>query len=112
MRRFAPLLLFRFVAIVAGVGSTYSQRLKLQAASAPAKPRHLPAGLSANFRGWTYSHTSSQKTVITMHADAFQELDGKDELTGVTLDIYNKKGDQYDHVKTAKAEFDVGAGTL
>jgi lipopolysaccharide export system protein LptA len=112
MRRFAPLILLGFVAIVAGVGWTYYQRLKLQAASAPAKPKQLPPGLSATFHGWNYSHTSSEKTVITMHADDFQELDGKDELTGVTLDIFNKQGDQFDHVKSAKAQFDPGAGTL
>ena len=28
------------------------------------------------------------------------------------LDIYNKEGDQYDHVKSAKAEFNPGDGTL
>ena len=47
-----------------------------------------------------------------MHADDFQELDGKDELAGVTLDIFNKDGDKYDHVKCAKADFDVGRGIL
>ena len=50
--------------------------------------------------------------MITVHADDFQEMDGKDELTGVTLDIYNKEGDKYDHVKSAKAEFDIGRGIL
>jgi lipopolysaccharide export system protein LptA len=112
MRRFAPLILLGFVAIVYGVGYTYYARLKLQAASAPAKPKKLAPGLSATFHGWNYSHTSSQKTVITMHADDFQELDGKDELTGVVLDIYDKDGGKFDHVKSAKAEFDVGTGTL
>lgn len=112
MRRFAPLILLAFVAIVSGVGWTYYARLKQQAANSPTKPKKLAPGLSATFHGWTYSHTSSQKTVITIHADDFQELDGKDELTGVTLDIYNKVGNQYDHVKSAKAEFDVGGGTL
>ena len=33
-------------------------------------------------------------------------------MTGVTLDIFNKDGDKYDHVKCAKAEFDVGQGIL
>ncbi len=112
MRRFAPLILLGFVAIVYGVGYTYYSRLKLQAASTPAKPKKLAPGLSATFHGWNYSHTSSQKTVITMHADDFQELDGKDELTGVMLDIYNKDGGKFDHVKSAKAEFDVGTGML
>src|ERR1700678_3781092 len=104
MRRFAPLILLGFVAIVSGVGWTYYARLKLLAASAPSKPRKLAPGLSATFHGWTYSHTSSQNTVVTVHADDFQELDGKDELTGVTLDIYNKVGQKYDHIHSAKAE--------
>jgi LPS export ABC transporter protein LptC len=112
MRRFAPLILLGFVAILAGVGWTYYQRLKLQAASSPAKPKQLPAGVSTTAQGWNYTHTSSEKTVITMHADDFQETNGKDELTGLTLDIFNKTGDQYDHVKSAKAEFDPATGML
>ncbi|MGA2877485.1 MAG: LPS export ABC transporter periplasmic protein LptC, partial [Bryobacteraceae bacterium] len=100
------------MAILSTVGWTYYVRLKKQVASSPAKPRKLAPGTSATFHGWTYSHTSSEKTVITVHSDDFQELDGKDELTGVTLDIFNKDGDKYDHVKCAKAEFDVGHGIL
>jgi lipopolysaccharide export system protein LptA len=112
MRRFAPLILLGFVAIVSGVGWTYFERLKLLAASSPAKPKKLAPGLSASAHGWTYSHTSSQKTVIRLHADDFQELDGKYELAGVMLDIYNKDGQKFDHVTSAKAEFDVGTGML
>ncbi len=112
MRRAAPLILLGFVAILSGVGWTYYVRLKQQAANAPAKPRKLAPGTSATFHGWTYSHTSSQKTVVTIHSDDFQELDGKDELTGVTLDIFNKEGNKYDHVQCAKAEFDVAKGIL
>ena len=47
-----------------------------------------------------------------MQSEDFQELDGKDELTGVTLDIFNKDGDTYNHVQCAKAEFDVAKGTV
>ncbi len=112
MRRAAPLILLAFVAIIYGVGRTYYVRLKQQATNAPAKPRKLAPGTSATFHKWTYSHTSSQKTVVTISSDDFQELDGKDELTGVTLDIFNKEGNKYDHVQCAKAEFDVGKGIL
>jgi lipopolysaccharide export system protein LptA len=112
MRRAAPLILLGFVAILSGVGWTYYVRLKQQAANAPIRPRRLAPGTSATFHGWTYSHTSSQKTVVTIHSDDFQELDGKDELTGVTLDIFNKEGNKYDHVQAAKAEFDVAKGIL
>ncbi len=112
MRRVAPLILLAFVAIIYGVGRTYYVRLKQQARNVPVKPRTLAPGTSATFHGWKYSHTSSQKTVITIQSDDFQELDGKDELTGVTLDIFNKEGDKYDHVRCAKAEFDVAKGIL
>lgn len=112
MRRAAPLILLGFVAILSIVGRTYYIRLKNQAASAPVKPRRLAPGTSATFHGWTYSHTSSEKTVITMHADDFQEVDNKDQLAGVTLDIFNKDGDTFNHVKCDKAEFDVASGIL
>ncbi len=94
------------------VGWTYFERLKLLAASAPAKPNRLPPGLTGNAHEWSYRHTSSQKTVIQLHADDMQELDGKDELAGMTLDIYSKDGQKYDHIQSAKAEFDVASGML
>jgi lipopolysaccharide export system protein LptA len=112
MRRAAPLILLGFVAIVAAVGRIYFVRLKQQAATAPVKLRKFSPGTLGTYRGWTYNHTSSEKTVITMRSDDFQELDGKDELTGVTLDIFNKDGDTYNHVQCAKAEFDVSRGIL
>jgi lipopolysaccharide export system protein LptA len=112
MRRFAPLILLGFVAIVSGVGWTYYERLKLLASSAPAKPKKLEPGQSGRFHEWSYRHTSSQKTVTQLHADDMQELDGKDELAGVTLDIYSKDGQKYDHIQSAKAEFDIATGML
>src|SRR5271163_2620577 len=112
MRRVAPLILLGFVAIVAGVGRIYYLRLQQQAASTPVKPKSLAPGATANFHRWTYSHTSSEKTVITMQSDDMQELDGKYELTGVALDIFNKDGDTYNHVRSEKAEFDVDKGIL
>jgi lipopolysaccharide export system protein LptA len=112
MRRVAPLILLGFVAILSTVGWTYYVRLKKQVANTPAKPKTLAPGTSATYHGWKYTHTSSEKTVITVQSDDFREQNGKDELTGVTLDIFNKQGDKYDHVKCAKAEFDVGRGIL
>jgi lipopolysaccharide export system protein LptA len=112
MRRAAPLILLGFVAIVAAVGRIYYVRLKQQASVAPVKLKKLSPGTSATFRGWTYTHTSSEKTVIKMQSDDFQELDGKDELTGVTLDVFNKDGDTYNHVQCAKGEYDTSRGIL
>lgn len=112
MRHARALLLLAIVFILWGLGTTYYNRLKQQAQSAPVKPKKLPLGTAATFHGWTYTHTSSQQTVVKVHADDFQELDGKQELTGLELDIYNKDGSQFDRVKSAKAEFDTPSGIL
>jgi lipopolysaccharide export system protein LptA len=94
------------------VGATYYARLKIQAGSAPAKPQPLAPGVVATGHSWSYTHTTADKTVITVHAEDLQEIDGKQHLTGVELDIYNKDGSKYNHVKSAKAEFDMNAGIL
>jgi lipopolysaccharide export system protein LptA len=112
MRHIRPLLLLAFLVVLAGVGATYYARLKQQALSAPAKPAPLPAGTIGSSHHWTYTHTSNEKTVITVHADDLQEVEGKQYLSGVTLDILNKDGQQYDHVTSAKAEADLNAGML
>lgn len=113
MRRIArPLILLAILVILAGVGATYYARLKIQAVSAPAKPKPLPPGILGTQHGWTYTHTTNEKTVITVHAEDLQEVEGKQHLSGVELDIYNKDGKKYNHVKSAKAEFDVAQGML
>ena len=112
MRHTWPLFLLAIIVVVAGVGTTYYARLKQQYQNAPAKPKPLSPGTAASYHGWTYTHTSNEKTVITVHADDLQEVDGKEHLTGVQLDIYHKEGNSYDHVKSAKAEFDMSQGIL
>ena len=112
MRHTWPLFLLAIVLVIGGVGATYYARLKQQFANAPAKPRSLAPGTAASYHGWTYTHTSSQNTVVKISAEDVQELDGKEELTGLVLDIYKKASDEYDHVKSAKAEFDIASGML
>jgi lipopolysaccharide export system protein LptA len=112
MRYLRPLFLLAILAILAGVGFTYYGRLKKQYAEAPEKPKALAPGTAASYHGWTYTHTSTQKMVIKVSAEDLQEVNGKQELTGVQLEIYNKDGDEYHHVKSAKAEFDMSQGIL
>ena len=112
MRYVRPLFLLAILAILAGVGVTYYARLKQQFMSAPTKPKALAPGAAASYHGWTYTHTSNQNTVIKVTAEDLLEVDGKQQLTGVQLDIYHKEGDEYDHVKSAKAEFDMSQGIL
>jgi lipopolysaccharide export system protein LptA len=112
MRHARPLLLLAIAAILAGVGATYYARLKQQALNAPSKPAPLPPGTIGTSHAWTYTHTSNQKTVVTVKAEDLREVEGKQYLSGVALDIVNKNGQEYDHVTSAKAEADLNAGTL
>jgi lipopolysaccharide export system protein LptA len=111
-RALRPLILLIILLTLGVVGATYYARLKQQAQNSPAKPKKLAPGTAATFHGWTYTHTSNEQTVITVHAEDFREVEGKQELTGLELDIYHKDGNQYDRVKSAKAEFDMSQGIL
>ncbi len=113
MRRVVrPIILLAILAIVVGVGVTYYARLKLQAGTGVLKPKALPPGTVATSHQWTYTHTTNEKTVITVHAEDLQEVEGKQRLTGVVIDIANKDGAKYHHVQSAKAEFDMAQGIL
>jgi len=112
MRKVRPVILLAILTIVAGVAVTYYTRLKLQAGSAVSKPKALAPGTLATSHAWTYKQTTNGKTTLTVHADDTQEVQGKQELTGVELDIYQKDGNEYNHVKCAKAEFDMTQGVL
>jgi len=112
MRKVRPVILLAILVILAGVGVTYYTRLKLQAGSALSKPKALAPGTVATSHAWTYKQTTNGKMAISVHAEDIQEIDGKQELTGVELDIYHKQGNEYDHVKCAKAEFDMNQGVL
>jgi lipopolysaccharide export system protein LptA len=112
MRHARPLFLVAFLAILWGLGATYYARLQQQARNAPAKPAALPPGTDGTAHHWKYTHTSNQNTVVTVEADDLREVAGKQYLSGVTLDIQNKNGKEYNHVTSAKAEADLDAGML
>ncbi len=113
MRRVVrPLILLAILAIVAGVGATYYARLKQQAGAATQKPKALPPGTTATSHQYTYTHTTNEKTVITLHAEDLQEVEGKQQLSGVVIDIASKDAGKFHRVKSAKAEFDMASGIL
>jgi lipopolysaccharide export system protein LptA len=114
MRRAGPLIVLLFLLIVAGVGASYYARLKEQSSNAPQKPKALPANITASAQDWTYTQHggANGKPVAFVRAKDFNEVQGKYELTGVELDLFHKEGDQYDQVKSAKAEFDINQGIL
>ena len=112
MRHARPLFLLAILAVLAGVGATYYGRLKQQTAGAPAKPKPLAPGTLATSHAFHHTQTTNGRPKLTINAEDFREVQGKQELTGVVLDIYHKDGNEFDHVKSAKAEFDMSQGIL
>ena len=112
MRWARPLLLITILALVAGVGATFYNRLKEQTAHAPNKPASLPAGTSSAAQDWTYTQTVNSKPVVFVRAKDYKEVEGKYLLNGLELHIFHKDAKEYDQVKSAKAEFDMNAGIL
>lgn len=112
MRRVGPLIVILIVFIIGGVGATYYARLKQQNSSAPPKPKSLTPGTTTSAQDWTYTQTKDQKPIVSVRAKDMEEVSGKYQLTGVELHLFHKEGNQYDQVKSAKAEFDLNQGVL
>ena len=114
MRRTRWLFLAAILAIVVSVGATYVKRKALFLRDAPVLPRPLEEGLDARSEKWTYVKSNPDCPIVKMSAVSFRDI--KDppvvELEGVELKLYNKSCDQFDLVKSGKAQFDAKAKTL
>lgn len=114
MRGTRWLLLVAILAIIAGIGVTYRTQLKVLEKKAPAKPPMLPgqiSGLRDNFH-WTHSEAGQSKWDMNAGKVRQEKDSNVVHLEEVTLRIYNKTGDEYDLVKSAKADFDQAASLL
>ncbi len=107
MRWTRPLLLVAMLAILGGVGATFYNRLKEQNSGATARPKALPLGTSSAAEDWTYTEHRGDQPVAFVRAKDFQEVEGKFQLTGVELHLFQKSATQYDLVKSARADFDI-----
>src|SRR5215470_12909209 len=114
MRRAGPLFVLLIVVILGGVAASYYTRLKEQNSNAPQKPKSLPLNTSASAQDWTYTQHGGAdgRPVVFVRAKDFEETDGKYQLTGVELHLFHKDGNEYDQVKSAKAEFNIQQGIL
>src|SRR5580700_9711125 len=112
MRRFGPLIVLMILVIVGGLGFSYYVRLKQQNNVVVEKPKQLPQGINSAGQEYTFTQHKDGKPVAFIRAKDFQEINGKYELVGVELHIFQKDGTKYDQVKCEKAEFDIKEGTL
>jgi lipopolysaccharide export system protein LptA len=114
MRRTRWLFLFAILFIVVAVGATYLNRKGSLAKAAPARPRPLARNFDGRFDRWCYSDQKGTTAHVDLCADHMSESANSAglDLDGVDLRLYNKGGDKFDLVKTAKALCDPVAKTL
>ena len=114
MRRTSRLILLLILVIAASVGYIYNKQKSSLAHDAPAIPAALPNGISAKAQGWSWSKDEGNRTVVRVFAKDFQQLSAGTsyELQGVELRLFNKEGDAYDQVRSAKAQFNTTDGIM
>ncbi len=107
-------LVLAILAIVGGIGATYRFRKADQEKHALSKPAALPSTLSGKLEDWQWARTDQGHPIVQIRArDVKQEKDSnKTQLERVELRLYNKEGDQFDLVRSARAEFDQSADRL
>jgi lipopolysaccharide export system protein LptA len=109
MRGTRWLLLVAIFAILGGVGATYRAQKTLVKKLAVAKPRDLPEDVGAQAQQWQYVDTDGKTNRIKARITARDMAEVKDssrvDLKGVTLELPSRKGDNYNLIKSAAAEF-------
>ena len=103
------LLLLAIGAILGGIVFTYRAQKKSAEAHAPARPKQLPDDLHSSAQLWHWVETDAQTGHIRadITAQDFREIkdSSRVDLKGMTLRLPGKKGDTYDLIKSASAQF-------
>ena len=114
MRLSRWLILAALLAILAFVGQTYIKRQQALAREMPAAPPPLETGVDGRAKDWVYTQSDGEHPRVTVRAKSFRQVKAPSvmELDGVELQLFHKDGDQFDLVRSAKAQFDIAAKTL
>jgi lipopolysaccharide export system protein LptA len=114
MRLSRWLILAALLTIVVFVLQTYIKRQQALARDMPAAPRPLETGINGRASNWVYSQSDGERPRVTVRAKSFRQVQAPSvmELEGVELQLFHQESDQFDLVRSAKAQFDIGAKTL
>src|SRR5580692_6923240 len=114
MRLSRWLILAALLAIVVFVLQTYIKRQQALARDMPAAPRPLETGINGRANNWVYSQSDGDRPRVTVRAKSFRQVQAPSvmELEGVELQLFHQEADQFDLVRSAKAQFDIAAKTL
>ena len=114
MRLSRWLILAALLTIVVFVLQTYIKRQQALAHEAPAAPRPLETGINGRASDWVYTQSDGERPRVTVRAKSFRQVKAPSvmELEGVELQLFHQQSDQFDLVRSAKAQFDIAAKTL
>ncbi len=114
MRLSRWLILAAILSIIAFVLQTYIKRQQTLAREAPAPPPRLETGIDGRASDWVYTQSDGEHPRVTVRAKSFRQVKAPSvmELDGVELQLFHKEADQFDLVRSAKAQFDIAAKTL
>ena len=114
MRRLRWFLLTALVALIAAIAASYHFQRQFRQRHAVTPPPPLSDRLSAAAQDWSYTQMDGDRPVVTLSAKSFEQSrqEGVIDLEGVELKLYHRDGKAYDLARSARVQFDRGAGTL
>lgn len=114
MRLSRWLILAALLAIVGFVLQTYIKRQQALARDTPPAPKPLETGINGRASNWVYTQSDGEHPRVTVRAKSFRQVKAPSvmELEGVELQLFHQQSDQFDLVRSAKAQFDIAAKTL
>jgi lipopolysaccharide export system protein LptA len=114
MRLSRWLILAALLTIVGFVLQTYIKRQQALAHETPAAPKPLETGINGRASDWVYTQSDGERPRVTVRAKSFRQVRAPSvmELEGVELQLFHQQSDQFDLVRSAKAQFDIAAKTL
>src|SRR5258708_4843842 len=76
--------------------------------------KNIPANMDKTGRGFTFSQSSGQKTLFTIHAAGFQQYKdgGKAELSDVSIVVYGREENRSDQIYGSKFSYDPVSGDV
>lgn len=114
MRRARWLILAAILVIITAVGFIYYGRLKANAKDLPPPARKLPKGIEGTAEGWHIRNSNGACPTYEVKAKGFKQIKEPStmELEGVDLQLFHNCGTTYDHIVSAKAQFDTATGEM
>ena len=84
------------------------------AREAPPAPKPLETGINGRANNWVYTQSDGEHPRVTVRAKSFRQIKAPSvmELEGVELQLFHQESDQFDLVRSAKAQFDIAGKTL